>query len=244
MTDNNPAPVPIPASQTTRINAPFSRSDIHNSEISAHLDRINHEFLDGFEFLKKYPKSVSIFGSSQALPSDPNYEHAAELTSRIAKELDYAVITGGGPGIMEAANKGAYQAGGLSVGMNVSLPHERMTNAYVTHSIKFSYFFSRKTMLAFAAESYVFFPGGFGTFDELFGILTLIQTDKIPRVPMILFDSAFWNPLRSFLFEIMSKKYHAINKADLEMFEITDSIDRTIEIIRKAPQSEWWRNIN
>ena len=145
---------------------------------------------------------------------------------------------------MEAANKGAYDAGGVSLGLNISLPHEHTTNAYVTHSIKFAYFFSRKTMLAFAAEAYVFFPGGFGTFDELFSIITLIQTGKIPRVPVILMESHFWNPLKATLEKIMLNGYHTIEEADFSIFEITDSIDRAMEIITKAPVSEWWRNIN
>ncbi|MFA6601912.1 MAG: TIGR00730 family Rossman fold protein, partial [Candidatus Paceibacterota bacterium] len=201
-------------------------------------------FADGFEFMKRYPKSVTIFGSSQAKPEGPDYGKAQELAARIAKEIKYAVITGGGPGIMEAANKGAYEAGGISLGLNVSLPHERTTNAYATQAIKFSYFFSRKTMLMFAAEAFVFFPGGFGTFDEFFNLLTLIQTGKIPRTPIVLFDSKFWNPWRAFLLEHMCKEYQAIEEKDLGIFEITDSLDRAMEIIKSAQVSEWWRNIN
>jgi uncharacterized protein (TIGR00730 family) len=225
-------------------NSPVFKEDIHAGEVIAHLEHINREFADGFEFLRRYPKSVSIFGSSQAKTDDDSYKKAEELSSRIARELSYAVITGGGPGIMEAANKGAYEAGGVSLGLNVSLPHERTTNAYATQAIKFSYFFSRKTMLVFAAETYVFFPGGYGTFDELFNILTLIQTGKIPRVPVVLYGSNYWNPLKQFLSEYTCDKYHAISKDDINYFEITDSLDRTIEIIRKASVSEWWRNIN
>jgi len=223
---------------------PLSRADIHGGGIITHLERINHEFGDGFEFLKKYPKSVSIFGSSVLPSREPAYAKAEELGGRIVRDLKYAVITGGGPGIMEAANKGAFDAGGVSLGMNESLPHERFINAYVTHSIKFSYFFSRKVMLMFAAEAYVFFPGGFGTFDELFGVLTLIQTNKIPRVPVLLVDSAYWNPLKAFLEKTMEETYHTISKKDFNLFEITDSVDHVIETIKSAPISEWWRNIN
>jgi uncharacterized protein (TIGR00730 family) len=230
--ENNPPVVPI------------SRLDIHAGEIANHIQHITHEFGDGFEFLKKYPKSVSIFGSSVASPASKNYPIAVELGGRIASELKYAVITGGGSGIMEAANKGAYEAGGASLGLNVSIPHERITNAYVTHSIKFSYFFSRKAMLMFAAECYVFFPGGFGTFDELFGVLTLIQTGKIPRVPVVLLDSVYWNPWKKFLHDHMFRDYQAIDEKDLSLFEITDSLDRAVELIKKAPLSEWWRNVN
>lgn len=223
---------------------PLLRTDIHSSDIAGHLEHINREFADGFEFLKKYPKSVTMYGSAGAKPEDESYKKAYELAALVAKKLQYAVITGGGPGIMEAANKGAFEAGGVSIGLNVSLPHERSTNPFVTHSIKFSYFFTRKTMLAFAAEAYVFFVGGFGTFDELFSTLTLIQTGKIPRVPVILFGSDYWNGFKQFLKTYMTEKYQTIDNKDLELFEITDSVDRAIEIIEKAPLSDWWRNIN
>ena len=221
-----------------------AKPDIHQNGIEEHLKHINLEFADGFEFLKKYPKSVTIFGSSRTLPHHQNYVDAEILGKRIVEELNYAVITGGGPGIMEAANKGAYEARGMSLGLNISLPREWTTNAYVTHSIKFSYFFSRKTMLAFAAETYIFFPGGYGTLDELSGILTLIQTEKIPRVPILLYDSKFWNGYVKFAEEYMFEKYKTISHKDLALFEITDDLDRIIEVIRKAPVSQWWRNIN
>jgi hypothetical protein len=223
---------------------PLIRSDIHAKEVETHLERIHREFADGFEFLAKYPKSVTIFGSSLVSRDSDDYRKAEELGGRIAREAGYNVMTGGGPGIMEAANKGAHDAGGVSLGLNISLPHEHTTNAYVTQSIKFAYFFSRKTMMTFAAEAYVFFPGGFGTFDELFSILTLIQTGKIPHVPIVLFDSAYWNPLKSFMEKEMLKEHAAIEPRDLKLFEITDSLDRVIEIIKKAPVSTWWRNIN
>lgn len=221
-----------------------THKDIHENGIQEHLEHIRAEFADGFEFLKKYPKSVTIFGSSRSAPSEEDYEKAEELGRRIASELKYAVITGGGPGIMEAANKGAYEARGMSLGLNISLPREWTTNAYVTHSIKFSYFFARKTMLAFAAEAYVFFPGGYGTFDELFGILTLIQTHKIPHVPVILFDTRFWKGFEHLLNTYMQDMYQTISPKDMNIFEMTDSLDRVMEIIRKASVSEWWRNIN
>lgn len=225
-------------------NQEFSKENIHSDEIEIHLERIRREFSEGFEFLRHYPKSVTIFGSARSKPDSEEYKKAEELAGRIVRELKYAVITGGGPGIMEAANKGAYDAGGNSLGLNVSLPHERTTNAYSTQAIKFSYFFSRKTMLMFAAETFVFFPGGFGTFDELFNVMTLIQTEKVPRVPIVLFGSGYWNPWRNFLLEEMCRKHDAIEEKDLGLFEITDSLDRVIEIIRSSSVAEWWRNIN
>ena len=225
-------------------NNPLIRSDIHEKEVATHLGRIQQEFADGFDFLSKYPKSVTIFGSSLAGRDSNHYKKAYELGGRIASDLKYAVITGGGPGIMEAANKGAYDAHGVSLGMNISLPHEHSINPYVTRSMKFAYFFSRKAMMDFAAEAYVFFPGGFGTFDELFSVLTLIQTGKIPKVPVILMDSHFWGPFKATIEKTMLDTYQTIEKRDLSLFHITDSVDETISIIKNAPISEWWRNIN
>ena len=222
----------------------FTRKTIHEEEIDEHVQRISYEFKDGFEFLKKYPKSVTIFGSSMLTPESQAYKNAVELGARIARDLKYAVLTGGGPGIMEAANEGAFNAKGQSVGLNISLPHEHKANAFMSDHMRFAYFFSRKTMLTFAAEAYVFFPGGFGTCDELFSIITLIQTGKIPKIPVILFDSNFWNPILSVMKTVMLDKYKTIDPHDLDMFTVTDSIQQSIEIIAKAPISEWWRVIN
>jgi uncharacterized protein (TIGR00730 family) len=233
----------------------------HNDDINTHVERISREFREGFEFLKQYPRSVTIFGSS-LMPSDhPAYMKAMELGGRIVKELEYAVITGGGPGIMEAANRGACEVSinpqvdkkgavgvcniqGVSAGLTISLPHEHSVNGYSEHSLKFSYFFSRKAMLTFAAEAYIFFPGGYGTCDELFSVLTLIQTGKIPRVPVLLYDTKFWTPLRSFLQTTMAHEYTTIRDADIDLFEITDSLDHIVDVVKKAPVSRWWRNIN
>jgi hypothetical protein len=220
------------------------KKHIHEKNIEEHLDQITREFRRGFEFVQKYPRSVTVFGSSMASQDNLWCVHATELAGRIAKELGYAVIDGGGPGIMEAASKGAREAGGTSVGLRINLLREQLPNAYTGEGLDFTYFFTRKTMLAFAAETYVFFPGGYGTFDELFGILTLIQTSKIPRVPIILFESGFWNPFKEFLVKDMLGATHTIDHQDLDLFEITDSQDRAIEIIKKAPVSEWWRNID
>ena len=219
-------------------------SNEHEKSIEEHLDRIQREFRRGFEFLEKYPRSVNIFGSSMVSPESDSYKHAYELSKRIASDLKYAVISGGGPGIMEAVAKGATEAGGQAIGLRINLLRERHANEYSTDGIDFTYFFTRKTMLTFAAEAYVYFPGGFGTFDELFSILTLIQTNKIPHVPIILFGSSFWSPLKEFIEKNMLGGEKMIDHQDLDLFEITDSYDRVIEIVRKAPTSEWWRNIN
>jgi len=218
--------------------------NIHETSIEKHLDRIRQEFQRGFEFAQKYPRSVSIFGSSMITSDNIFYKHAYELSKKIVAETKYAVFNGGGPGIMEASSKGATEAGGQSVGMRINLLRERNPNNYATDTINFTYFFARKSMLTFAAETYIFFPGGFGTFDEMFGILTLIQTSKIPRVPVILFGSSFWNPFRDFLKQTMLSEHRMINDCDLDIFEITDNYDHIIDIIKKAPTSEWWKNIN
>jgi len=233
----------------------------HNNDINTHVERISREFREGFEFLKQYPRSVTIFGSSMIHSDHPAYIKAMELGGRIVKELEYAVITGGGPGIMEAANRGACEASvnpqsenksvvgvcniqGVSAGLTISLPHEYNVNGYSEHSLKFSYFFSRKAMLTFAAEAYVFFPGGYGTCDELFSVLTLIQTGKIPNVPVLLYDSKFWNPLKTFLETTMVQEYGTIRDIDINFFEITDSLDHIVDVVKKAPVFKWWKNLN
>ncbi|MEI6478878.1 MAG: TIGR00730 family Rossman fold protein [bacterium] len=211
-----------------------------NKEIDEHILEISREFRQGFEFLKKYPKSVTIFGSSRINESSTHYKDAYELSKRIVTETGYTVITGGGPGIMESANKGAFDGKGNSVGLNIILPHEQKINPSVTDSIHFNYFFVRKPMMNFAAEAYIFFPGGFGTFDELFGLLTLIQTKKIPKVPVILVGKDFWIPVKTLILEQMLKRHHTIEKEDYDLLMITDSISTIIKIINKAPVSEWW----
>jgi len=219
-------------------------NDIHSGNIEHHVQEISREIEEGFALLRRYPKSVTIFGSSQAILENKESLDAAALGEKIVRDLKYAVITGGGPGIMAAANKGAQIAGGESIGLLITLPNEQFVNGYTTDCMQFKYFFTRKVMLEFAAEAYVFFPGGYGTFDELFNVLVLIQTKKIPRVPVILFGQEYWSPLEDFLKKVMLEKHHYIDARDLELFEITDSLDRVIEIVKDAPVSEWWRHIN
>ncbi len=220
-------------------------SNMHERSIEEHLDRIQREFRQGFEFLERFPRSVTVFGSSMASPNSIYYQHAYELAKKIAKDLNYTVVTGGGPGIMEATSKGATEAGGKAIGLRINLLRERNANNFTTEGINFTYFFARKTMLTFAAEAYVYFPGGFGTFDELFSILTLIQTNKIPRVPVILYESAFWDPFKEFITKnMLEAETRTVTHDDLDLFEITDDPQRVVDIIKKAPTSEWWRNIN
>ena len=157
--------------------------EVHQA-INKRLDRIYNEFKSAFEFIKKYPKSVTFFGLARIDENNPYYQKARNLAGRIVKELDYSVLSGGGGGIMEASNRGAFDAGGKSVGLNIRLPKEQIPNKYTTKTLELSYFFVRKVALSFAAEAYIFFPGGYGTLDEFFEIITLIQTRKIPQVPI------------------------------------------------------------
>jgi uncharacterized protein (TIGR00730 family) len=207
-------------------------------EISEAVDKrvnlIASEFKDGFEFVKNYPRSVTFFGSARTKENDAYYEKARSLAVRIVAELHYSIMTGGGPGIMEAANRGAFEGGGNSLGLTIELPREQSTNPYLTDSEDFHYFFSRKVCLSFSAEAYIFFPGGFGTMDEFTEILTLIQTGKIPKAPIILFGSEFWNPLQNFFKEVLVQN-KSIEEKDLSLYTITDNEDEVLQIIKKAP---------
>lgn len=195
---------------------------------------IANEFANGFEFVKNYPRSVTFFGSARIDENHDYYKKARDLAGRIVSELRYSVMTGGGPGIMEAANRGAFEAGGNSLGLTIELPKEQQTNKYLTDSEDFHYFFSRKVCLSFSAEAYIFFPGGFGTLDEFTEILTLVQTKKIPKAPLILFGTEFWTPLESFFKEVLVAN-KTINPEDLSLYTITDNEDEIIKIIKNAP---------
>ncbi|TAK57590.1 TIGR00730 family Rossman fold protein [Patescibacteria group bacterium] len=199
------------------------------------LDRINRELRAGFDFIRPYQKSVSFFGSARFDENNKHYKYACEIAKNIVTELGYAVVTGGGHGIMEAANKGASEAGGVSLGVTIKLPHEQHLNQYVQKSINCNYFFTRKVILAFSAEAYIFFPGGFGTLDEFFGILTLIQTHKIPKVPLILVGKDYWEPLQETIFKDLYEEHGTISKNDMRAYTITDDPKEILEIVRKAP---------
>lgn len=208
------------------------------SEISEALSKrvtfISKEFTNGFEFVKNYPRSVTFFGSARTKEDEPCYKKAMALAGKIVTELHYSVITGGGPGIMEAANRGAFEAGGNSLGLTISLPHEQITNPYLTDQEDFHYFFSRKVCLSFSAEAYVFLPGGFGTLDEFLEILTLVQTAKIPKAPIILVGVSFWSALEQ-LFKETLLKNKTIEEEDLSLYTITDDEEEILKIIKQAP---------
>jgi len=192
--------------------------------------RIMSEFVSGFDILRKYSTAATFFGSARLTPQDPTYKAAELLAAKLAKK-GYAIITGGGPGIMEAANVGAFKVGGKSIGLNIELPMEQKLNPYVTESESFHFFFSRKVMLSFASEVYVYFPGGFGTLDELLEIVTLVQTKKITPVPIILYGKDFWEPLMDYFDKQLVKKYKTISAEDLGLFHIVDSVDEAYDHI-------------
>lgn len=194
--------------------------------------KILAELIEGFALLRKYKLAATFFGSARTEPGEPAYEAAVELGKRLSQS-GFTVITGGAAGIMEAGNKGAYEAGGQSVGLNIKLQREQAPNRFTTDGQTFSYFFTRKVMLTFASEVYVYFPGGFGTMDEFFEILTLVQTAKIKRIPIILYDKAFWEPLTTLFEEHLCKKYQTVGKADLDLYKVVDSVDEAYEIIIK-----------
>jgi uncharacterized protein (TIGR00730 family) len=196
---------------------------------------VQKEFDAGYRLIEKYPRSVSVLGSARFKRDNKYYDHAESLTRRIVKELKYAVVTGGGPGIMEAANKGAYEAGGVSIGFGIKLPKEQKMNPYVTESVEFEYFFSRKTLLFFNAECYIYYPGGFGTLDELFEIVTLIQTKKMEKVPVVLVGKDFWGPILYTLRRNLLEANHTISYEDTNIYKIVDSEDEIIEIIKNSP---------
>lgn len=202
---------------------------------SKRMSIIMKEFSGAFKLLHGHDQSVTFFGSTRFSEDNPYYIKARRLGQRIARELRYTVITGGGSGIMEAANRGAYEAGGKSIGMNITLPHEQQLNRYVTAHMSFYHFFTRKVALGFLAETYVIFPGGFGTLDEFFEIITLIQTEKIPRVPVVLVGREFWEKIDAYFKAELLEKHETISPEDLSIYTITDNEDEIIDIIRKAP---------
>ena len=197
--------------------------------------RIMAEFIEGFEFLSKLQKEVTFFGSARTDPKLKEYKQAVKL-GKMCAEAGYAVITGGGPGIMEAGNKGAYEAGGESVGLDIELSTEQRRNEFVTRAIGFHYFFTRKVMLSASAQAYVFFPGGFGTMDEAMEMLTLVQTGKIPKdVPCIFIGKDHWQPFKDWVQKHLYG-HHYVNKEDLDLMQIVDTPEAAFKIIKKTTE--------
>ncbi|MGK5168951.1 TIGR00730 family Rossman fold protein [Geodermatophilus sp. CPCC 205761] len=194
--------------------------------------RIQSEFVEGFGLLAELPRAVSVFGSARTPRDHPHYESGVRIGAALA-DAGYAVITGGGPGAMEAANRGASEAGGLSVGLGIELPFEQELNEWVDVGIAFRYFFVRKTMFVKYAQAFVILPGGFGTLDELFEALTLVQTRKVTRFPVVLFGSEYWTGLVDWIRGTMVPAA-TIRESDLDLFTVTDDVDEVVRVIQEA----------
>ena len=198
-------------------------------EESWRLFKIIGDFIDGFEVMPTYLPSVTIFGSARVEEGNKYYEAARELAFKLSKK-GFSIVTGGGPGIMEAANRGAFEAGGNSIGLNIKLPREQKPNKYLTETLNFNYFFARKVMLVKYATAFVLFPGGFGTLDELTETLTLIQTKKLKPFPVILYGNEYWNGFVQWLNDVVVKDGY-IDKEDTELFKQMDDIDEIVDYI-------------
>ncbi len=194
--------------------------------------RIMGEFVWGFDNLADVIDGVTIFGSARIQPGDPHYEKAVE-TARLLAQAGIPVITGGGPGVMEAANRGALAGGGLSIGCNIELPFEQGSNAYLTRSLNFKFFFVRKTMFVKYATAFIVFPGGYGTLDELFEALTLIQTGKVKHFPVILFGREYWSGLTAWLTDTVAAE-RKIDPSDLHLFKVTDDPEEAVALVIEA----------
>ena len=203
--------------------------------------RIMAEFVEGFESLSQLGKAVTVFGSARTRPDDPYYK-AAEETARLLAKKDFAVITGGGPGIMEAANKGAFEAGGTSVGLNITLPQEQEANRYQSISLDFHYFYARKVMFTKYSSAFIYFPGGYGTMDELFEMLTLIQTLKVDPFPVVLYGSTYWGGLVKWLRDCL--RPHYVDPEDIDIFKLADTPKDAVRIIRAGMRKPWWKPLD
>lgn len=209
------------------MNTTFQRTA---AEETWRIFRIIAEFVEGFEVMAQAGPAVSVFGSARTPPESPYYRSAVELSRKLA-EKQFTVITGGGPGIMEAANRGASEGGGKSIGLNISLPHEQLPNPYQNVALDFHYFFVRKVMFVKYAFAFVCYPGGFGTLDEFFESMTLIQTGKIRPMRVILMGTEFWTPLVGWMKESLAERFATISPGDLDLFSVTDDVDWAVEEI-------------
>tara|TARA_B100001113_G_scaffold91430_1_gene73193 strand:+ start:2579 stop:3253 length:675 start_codon:yes stop_codon:yes gene_type:complete len=210
-----------------------SENWIEKSHDSWSVFKIMGELVEGYEKLSQLGPCVSIFGSARTKPEDKYYKKTIEISESIVK-LGLGIITGGGPGIMEAANKGAQKAGGVSVGLNIDLPFEQTHNEFIDSDkiIDFDYFFVRKVMFVRYAQAFVVMPGGFGTLDELFEAITLIQTNKIERFPVILYGSEFWSGCVDWIKNTVSKKFNNVSTNEILLFEVVDTKDEIIDILK------------
>lgn len=199
---------------------------------------MDEEFRQGMNTIEATGRAVTFFGSARTPIDDPYYQKAKRIAERIAQETNFAVVTGGGPGIMGAGNEGAYKAGGESIGFTIKLPMEQSTNPFVTQEVPFYYFFTRKVSMTFAADAFLAFPGGFGTIDEISEVLTLVQTGKMEKMPIVFVGVDFWTPFVDFFKKTMLEKYKTISPEDMDLFIVTDDEDLILETIKNAPTRE------
>lgn len=202
-----------------------------NTDESWRLFRILGEFVDSFESLAHIGPAVTIFGSARTTKSDPNYRLTVRLAKRFAAKK-FAVVTGGGPGIMEAANRGASEAGGKSIGLNIELPEEQKPNRFANHTIRFHYFFSRKVCLVKYSSGFIYLPGGYGTVDELFEVLTLVQTRKLEGFPIILLGTRYWSGLLRWMKTTMASN-QMISSDDLKLLTVTDDPSKAVRLVEE-----------
>ncbi|MEX1997068.1 MAG: TIGR00730 family Rossman fold protein [Candidatus Andersenbacteria bacterium] len=217
------------------IDKPFNFAEDANWRVF----RIMAEFIEGFEFLSALRREVTFFGSAR-LEEDSHWYQQAQALGRLLGENGFTVITGGGPGIMEAGNRGAYEGGGESIGLDIELPMEQRRNAYVKKGVGFHYFFTRKVMLSASAQAYVFFPGGFGTMDEFFEMVTLVQTGKMESVPVVCVGHDFWAPLDQWIKQILLEKYQTISLPDADLYSIVDTAEAAYELIKDSKERKYF----
>lgn len=216
------------------------KEDMHPEDMERALSYV-YDLGRGLNLLRTFPQGVTAFGSARVREGDKYYDKARELGALLAQN-GHPVITGGGPGIMEAVNRGAFEYGGRSVGLNITLEHEQFANPYLTDVIEFHYFFARKVMLSMAAKVYVYFPGGFGTLDELSEIVCLMQEGKMPRMPLFLFGKSYWRPLDKFFRNrLLASKM--VKASDLNIYKITDDIEDVIKAANKIGHQRIQENL-
>lgn len=194
----------------------------------------------GLKLIRTFPQGVTVYGSAR-LKEDSKYYQAARKLGNLLAQNGHAVITGGGPGIMEAANRGAYEYGGRSIGLNIQLPDEQDTNPYLTDTLEFRYFFARRVMLTMASKTYAFFPGGYGTMDELTEVLVLMQESKMPRMPLFLYGKSYWRGLDRFISRMLKEKL--INYGDTKLFKVTDNVEDILRAAEKVGHAKVGENV-
>ena len=232
---DRPIPVPILKKEDEKNHLLVRQRMIEAAE--GKLVTVVEEFEKSFDILAKYEKTVTVFGSARLQPNTEIYKQAFAVGWALAKH-GYAVVTGGGGGAMEAANHGAMKAGGPSIGFNIHLPMEQKLNDYTTESYRFEHFFGRKVAMTLDASGYVFAGGGFGTLDELFEILTLVQTGTIPQVPIILLGKDFWQPLDKYITDFLAEKYHTVEPEDRNIYMISDDMGEIVDKIGRMNLQE------